>query len=277
MQLKCGPRWLNLDSPKIMGILNVTPDSFFDGGRFYHGNGLVLDQVLRRAEQLQAEGADLLDIGGESTRPGASPVGLQEECDRVLPVVEALAQRLDLVLSVDTSSPELMRQAAALGAGLLNDVRALQRDGALEAAAATGLPVCLMHMQGAPATMQQAPAYRDPVAEVMSFLRQRITACLAAGIGKEQLIVDPGIGFGKEDVHNLALLQQLQQFTELGPVLLGVSRKSMFGRLLGRPLEERLPASLAVAVIGLHRGVSILRVHDVAATKDALNLFDWTR
>lgn len=277
MQLKCGPRMLDLSTPKIMGILNITPDSFFDGGQYYGPGGLELDPVLRRAEQLLAEGADLLDIGGESTRPGATPVSLQEECDRVLPVVEALAQRFDSVLSVDTSSPGLMTRAAALGAGLLNDVRALQREGALKAAAATGLPVCLMHMQGAPATMQQSPVYNDPVAEVMEFLHQRIAACLSAGIGREQLIVDPGIGFGKEDVHNLALLKHLQQFSELGPVLLGVSRKSMFGRLLDRPLPERLPASLAVAVIGLHKGVNILRVHDVAATKDALRLFDWTQ
>lgn len=277
MHLKCGPSILDLSAPKIMGILNITPDSFFDGGQLYGPAGLALDPVLRRAEQLQSEGADLLDIGGESTRPGATPVSLQEECDRVLPVVEALAQRFDLVLSVDTSSPQLMTQAAALGAGLLNDVRALQREGALAAAAATGLPICLMHMQGAPATMQQSPVYQDPVAEVMAFLRERIAACLAAGIGREQLIVDPGIGFGKEDVHNLALLKQLRQFTELGPVLLGVSRKSMFGRLLGRSLPERLPASLAVAVMGLHKGVNILRVHDVAATKDAVTLFHWTQ
>lgn len=276
MKLECGPRVLDLSTPKIMGILNITPDSFFDGGRLY-GPTLELDSVLRKAEQLQSEGADLLDIGGESTRPGATPVSLQEECDRVLPVIDALAQRFELVLSVDTSSPALMTQAAALGAGLLNDVRALQRAGAVEAAAATGLPICLMHMQGAPATMQQAPVYQDPVAEVTDFLRQRIAVCLAAGIGREQLIVDPGIGFGKEDVHNLALLKQLHQFSKLGPVLLGVSRKSLFGRLLGRSLSERLPASLAVAVIGLHKGVNILRVHDVAATKDALNLFDWTR
>lgn len=255
-----------------MGILNVTPDSFFDGGACYRGGVLQLDLALRQAERLIREGADFIDVGGESTRPGADPVSSQEECDRVLPVVAAIASRLDAVVSVDTSNPELMVEAAKHRAGLINDVRALQRPGALAAASAAAIPVCLMHMQGAPETMQERPAYRDVVADVLQFLSARKLACLQAGIAEQDIWVDPGIGFGKTDEHNLALIRELDRLNGVGSILLGVSRKSMFGRLLGRDLAERLPGSLAAGLIGCQRGARILRVHDVAATRDVLEI-----
>lgn len=273
MKLRCGTRILDCTIPRIMAVLNVTPDSFYDGGTCYHNGKLQLDVVLRRAEALLQEGADILDVGGESTRPGATPVSADEECGRVLPVVEALAQRFDTVISVDTSSEQVIAGARRLGAGFINDVRALQGEAALPAAAATGLPVCLMHMQGSPESMQEQPVYQDPVQEVFEFLSQRRQACLSAGMVADQIVVDPGIGFGKTDAHNLALLHALGRFTDLGIVLLGVSRKSMFGRLLGRGLAERLPGSLATALIGCQKGVRILRVHDVAATRDVLRMW----
>lgn len=272
MQRLFGERRLDCSVPRIMGILNVTPDSFFDGGACYKNGKLQLDLALRQAERLVDEGADFVDVGGESTRPGAPPVSGQEECDRVLPVVEAIAQRLDVVISVDTSNPQLIANAAKLGAGLINDVRALQRPGALEAAAAANIPICLMHMLGSPGNMQEQPVYQDVVAEVMAFLAQRKQACLAAGVTEENIWVDPGIGFGKTDEHNLALIRELERLAVLGPVLLGVSRKSMFGRLLGRELSLRLPGSLAAGLIGAQRGARILRVHDVGATRDALEI-----
>ena len=220
-------------------------------------------------------GAAILDIGGESTRPGAAAVSIEEEMDRVLPLVERIAAELDVVVSVDTSAPELMTAAAGAGAGLLNDVRALGREGALAAAAATGLPVCLMHMRGEPATMQQAPSYDDVVAEVMDFLHQKVEACGAAGIARQRLVLDPGFGFGKTVQHNLQLLKGLPRLAELGlPVLVGLSRKSLIQKLIGRPVEERLPASLALAVLAVERGAAIVRTHDVAATADAVAM--WT-
>lgn len=255
-----------------MGILNVTPDSFFDGGACYRDGKLQLDLALQHAERLVQEGADFLDIGGESTRPGARAVSSQEECDRVLPVVEAVAQRLEVIVSVDTSNPQLITDAARLGAGLINDVRALQLPGALEAAAATGVPVCLMHMLGSPDGMQNKPSYQDVVEDVLGFLALRKRACIAAGISEAAIWVDPGIGFGKTDEHNLTLIRELERLSELGPVLLGVSRKSMFGRLLGREPSQRLPGSLAAGLIGVQKGARILRVHDVAATRDALEI-----
>lgn len=258
--------------PRVMGILNVTPDSFFDGGSCYRNGELQLDLALRQAERLVLEGADFLDIGGESTRPGARPVSSQEECGRVLPVVEAVAHRLDVVISVDTSNPELITEAAELGAGLINDVRALQVPGAMEAAAASGVAVCLMHMLGSPVNMQNQPSYQDVVEDVLDFLRQRKRACLAAGIAEDAIWVDPGIGFGKTDEHNLSLIRELEHLSELGPVLLGVSRKSMFGRLLGRETSQRLPGSLAAGLIGVQKGARILRVHDVGPTRDALEI-----
>ncbi|GAB2886477.1 dihydropteroate synthase [Microbulbifer echini] len=273
MKMICGKHTLDLSSPIVMGVLNTTPDSFSDGGSYYQGGRLGLSLVLRRAEQMLGEGAAIIDVGGESTRPGASPVSEQEELDRVLPVVEAICANLDVVVSVDTSTPIVMREAAVSGVGLINDVRALERDGALEAAALTGLPVCLMHMQGQPGTMQSAPVYEQVVAEIASYLAGRIEACEAQGIGRGRLIVDPGFGFGKTDAHNLALLRDLSQLGSLDiPILVGLSRKSMIGRLLGREVSERLPGSLALAMLAAQRGAKILRVHDVAETADVLRL-----
>lgn len=267
-----GSRSLDCSIPRLMGILNVTPDSFFDGGACYRDGQLQLDLALRHAERLIEEGADFLDIGGESTRPGARAVSSQEECDRVLPVVEAVTQRLEVIVSVDTGNPRLISESVRLGAGLINDVRALQLPGALEAAAAAGVPVCLMHMHGSPGDMQEQPSYRNVVEDVLDFLALRKRACIAAGISEAAIWVDPGIGFGKTDEHNLALIRELGCLTALGPVLLGVSRKSMFGRLLGRELSQRLPGSLAAGLIGVQKGARILRVHDVGATRDALEI-----
>ena len=266
-----------------MGVINVTPDSFSDGGRF-----ASVDAALARGERMVAEGAAILDIGGESTRPGASPVAVEEELRRVLPVVERLAARSQAVISVDTSQPEVMRRAAEAGAGMINDVRALRLPGALEAAASGPLGICLMHMLGEPATMQQAPEYADVVAEVRDFLAERVRACLAAGIGRERLCIDPGFGFGKRLVHNLQLLRRLDALGALGlPVLVGLSRKSMSGTLARgvaeltgasgsavRAPEERVAASLALACVALLNGARIVRTHDVAATVDAVRVVD---
>jgi len=256
-----------------MGILNVTPDSFSDGGNLYSNASLSLDKALYQARQMVTEGASIIDIGGESTRPGAEPVSVQEEMDRVLPVLERINAEVDAVISIDTSTPELIREAARLGAGMINDVRALGREGALEAAVAAGLPVCLMHMQGSPATMQRAPSYSDVVAEVIDFLRQQLDRCVEAGLERSQLIIDPGFGFGKTLEHNLLLLNEMQQLLSLGvPVLSGTSRKSMIGNLLGREPDERLAGGLATVVLAVERGARIIRVHDVAATVDAVRM-----
>jgi dihydropteroate synthase len=267
--LHCGTHTLDLARPRVMGILNVTPDSFSDGGRF-----LDRAAALAQGRALVAEGADILDVGGESTRPGAAPVSVQEELDRVIPVIEALAGELPVPLSVDTSKPEVMRAAVAAGASLINDVAALRRPGALAAAAEAGVPVCLMHMQGEPGTMQREPSYRDVVTEVRNFLAARIGACEAAGIPRDRLLVDPGFGFGKTLAHNLALLRDLPALRSLGvPVLAGLSRKSMIGALLdGAPVGERLYGSLAAAVLAVERGAAIVRVHDVAPTVQALRI-----
>ena len=271
--LKCGVRSLDLSTTQIMGILNLTPDSFSDGGQHYSQSSLSLGRALEHAERMVSEGATIIDIGGESTRPGAEPVALQVELDRVLPVLERLSSELDVVTSIDTSSPVLMLEAAKLGAGIINDVRALGREGAVEAVAATGLPVCLMHMQGSPATMQRAPSYADVVAEVLDFLSQQIVRCEQAGIKRSQIIVDPGFGFGKTLDHNLHLLNRLDRLLELGvPVLSGTSRKSMIGNLLGRDTDQRLAGGLATAVLAVERGARIIRVHDVAATLDAVRM-----
>ncbi|MFV8781489.1 dihydropteroate synthase [Microbulbifer sp. SA54] len=273
MQLVCGNRTLDLTTPQVMGILNTTPDSFSDGGSYYQGGKLSLDIALQRAEQMCEEGATLIDIGGESTRPGAEPVTEQQELDRVVPLVEAISQRLDVVISVDTSTPAVIRQSASAGAGLVNDVRALTRDGALEAAVATGLPVCLMHMQGEPGTMQAQPEYADVVGEVRGYLMERMAACTAAGIPRNKVVLDPGFGFGKNDVHNLTLLRRLRELAPADvPLLVGMSRKSMVGRLLNREVGERLPGSLALAMLSAQRGARIIRVHDVAATVDVLRM-----
>lgn len=256
-----------------MGVVNTTPDSFSDGGSLYTGGALDLDHAMARARQMVAAGAAILDIGGESTRPGAAPVSAQQEMDRVLPLVERIAAELDVVISVDTSSPGLMTEAAGAGAGLINDVRALSRDGAMPAAAATGLPVCLMHMQGDPGTMQSRPRYNDVVTDVTDFLAARVAECTNNGIVRERLLLDPGFGFGKTLEHNLRLLAGLERLVALElPVLVGLSRKSMIGAVTGREVGDRLAGSIALAVMAVERGARIVRAHDVEATADALAL-----
>lgn len=266
MELEQGGRRLSLERPRVMGVLNVTPDSFSDGGRFH-----APDQALDQAAQMVAAGVDIVDIGGESTRPGAAPVSEQQELDRVLPVLEGLRQRFDVWISVDTSSPAVMRAAAGAGADMLNDVRALSRAGALVAAVETGLPVCLMHMQGEPENMQRDPRYDDVVNQVVGYLTERRDAALTAGIPAGRIVLDPGFGFGKTLEHNLALVRALPGLAELGhPLLVGLSRKSMLGRITGRAVDQRLGASIAAALLCAQRGAQIIRVHDVAETVDAL-------
>lgn len=268
--LRCAQHTLDLSRPHIMGILNVTPDSFSDGGRYN-----TLDAAVRRATEMQAAGASLIDIGGESTRPGAAKVSVQQELDRVAPLVELIARECDVIISVDTSTPEVIRESARLGAGLINDVRALQREGALAAAAATDLPVCLMHMRGEPQTMQDEPHYADVAAEVAAFLQERIAACVQVGITPERIVLDPGFGFAKNTQHNYELFQRLPELLSLQcPLLVGVSRKSMIGNILNQPVDQRLYGSLALAVMALERGAKILRVHDVAQTMDVLKIFN---
>lgn len=274
MLLHCGDKTLDLTKPQIMGILNTTPDSFSDGGNSYRGDQLDLSLALQRAESLHQQGASIIDVGGESTRPGAAVVGSAQEMDRVLPVVEAIKQDLDIIVSIDTSNPLLIEQAAKLGAGMINDVRALQRPGALIAAAKTALPVCLMHMQGKPETMQAAPQYASVVDEVSAFLAARKKAAIAAGIDASKIIFDPGFGFGKSLAHNVELMQRLGELAVAGqPLLVGLSRKSMIDGLLQRPVAQRLAGSIGLALMSLQRGASILRVHDVAETRDMVELF----
>ncbi|PBP42607.1 dihydropteroate synthase [Pseudomonas syringae] len=267
-RLPCGNRVLDLAHTHVMGILNATPDSFSDGGRYSQ-----LDAALRHAEAMVQAGATLIDIGGESTRPGARPVSASEEVERVAPLVEVIARELDVIISVDTSTPEVMLATAGLGAGLINDVRSLQRPGALEAAASTGLLVCLMHMLGEPGTMQNDPHYDDLVGEVCAFLAERMKQCVAAGIGQQQIILDPGFGFAKTLEHNLSLFKHMEALHALGrPLLVGVSRKSMIGAVLGRPVDQRLSGGLALAVLAMAKGARILRVHDVAETADVVRM-----
>ncbi|AVX26378.1 dihydropteroate synthase [Pseudomonas syringae] len=267
-RLPCGNRVLDLAHTHVMGILNATPDSFSDGGRYSQ-----LDAALRHAEAMVQAGATLIDVGGESTRPGARPVSASEEVERVAPLVEVITRELDVIISVDTSTPEVMLATAGLGAGLINDVRALQRPGALEAAASTGLPVCLMHMLGEPGTMQNDPHYDDLVGEVCAFLAERMKQCVAAGIGQQQIILDPGFGFAKTLEHNLSLFKHMEALHALGrPLLVGVSRKSMIGAVLGRPVDQRLSGGLALAVLAMAKGARILRVHDVAETADVVRM-----
>jgi len=268
MQLRCAGRILDLDTAVVMGVLNVTPDSFSDGGLF-----LDPDAALERAERMAEEGAAILDIGGESTRPGARGVESEEELRRVLPIVERVAARLPVLISVDTSNPELMRRAGAAGAHMINDVRALRLPGALEAVAAGNLAVCLMHMRGEPADMQRDPQYRHVVAEVRSYLDDRARTCAAAGIERDRLCLDPGFGFGKSTLHNLELLAHLEEFADLGlPLSVGLSRKSLVVALTGRALTERLAGSLALATIAVLHGARIVRAHDVAASVDAVRV-----
>ncbi|HSC69584.1 MAG TPA: dihydropteroate synthase [Cellvibrio sp.] len=271
--LVCGKHLLDISRPVIMGILNTTPDSFSDGGSCYQDGKLSMSLVLRRAEKMLSEGAKIIDIGGESTRPGSSPISEQEELDRVVPVVEALVNTLEALVSVDTSTAKVITESASRGASLINDVRALQRQDALMSAAATGLPICLMHMQGEPDSMQCNPAYSDVVNEVSNFLQARIGVCVSHGIAPERIILDPGFGFGKTLAHNLALLRHLPELGRLGyPILVGMSRKSMLAELLHRSVDMRLPGSLALAMLAAERGAAIIRVHDVAATADVLNV-----
>ena len=268
-QLDCAGRVLKLDRPRVVGIVNVTPDSFSDGGAH-----ATTEAAIAHGLRLAEEGADVLDIGGESTRPGAREITIEDELARVIPVIEALAKQTSLPISIDTSKAEVMKAAVAAGAGLINDVYALRREGALDAAAALKVPVVLMHMQGSPADMQAEPAYDDVVGEVHTFLAQRIFACEMAGIAKKSIAIDPGFGFGKTTAHNLALLAQLERFVELGvPVLAGLSRKRTIGELTGRELGERMPGSVAAALIAVQNGAKLVRVHDVAPTVDALKVW----
>ena len=270
-QLDCAGRILRLDRPQVMGIVNVTPDSFSDGGA--HDTA---DAAVAHALRLVEEGADALDIGGESTRPGAAEVEVEEELRRVVPVIERLAAQVAVPISIDTSKPEVMRAAVEAGAGMINDVYGLRREGALDAAAALGVPVVLMHMQGEPRSMQAAPQYDDVVGEVHRFLAERIFAAEMAGIPKQRIVVDPGFGFGKDTAHNLQLLAQFERFAELGvPVLAGLSRKRSIGELTGRDVPaDRVAGSVAAHLIAAQRGAAIVRVHDVAATVDALKVWN---
>jgi dihydropteroate synthase len=267
-RLPCGNRVLDLSRTHVMGILNITPDSFSDGGRFAQR-----DLALRHAESMMLAGATLIDVGGESTRPGARSVSSVEELERVAPIVEAINAELDVIISVDTSTPAVIRETARLGAGLINDVRSLRRDGALDAAVATGLPVCLMHMRGEPTDMQNDPRYTDLVSEVTGFLRERMDQCVAAGIPVEKIILDPGFGFAKNLEHNLSLFKHLESLHTLGrPLLVGVSRKSMIGKVLDKPVDQRLHGALALAALAMVKGAKILRVHDVPETVDVVRM-----
>jgi dihydropteroate synthase len=269
MQLKLGTRILDISQPRIMGVLNRTPDSFSDGGHF---SGF--DAAFTQVERMLQEGADIVDVGGESTRPGAADVSLQEELERVIPLVERVRARFDASISIDTSKPEVMQAAVAAGAVMINDVYALRRPGALEAAAGCGVTLCLMHMQGEPRTMQKEPRYDDVTEEVREFLEDRAAAALAAGVPRDRIVLDPGFGFGKNLEHNLTLLRRLPELAALGyPLMVGLSRKSMIGTLLGgKPVDERMQGSVAAAVIAVQNGANIVRVHDVAPTIEALKI-----
>ena len=276
--IACGARRLDLSRPRIMGVLNVTPDSFSDGGQLYRDGRVDTDVLLARAEQMLAEGADILDVGGESTRPGAAAVSEAEELDRVVTAVEALAQHCDTIISVDTSTPSVMTESARCGAGLLNDVRGFRRPQALQAAADSGLALCVMHMQGEPGTMQTAPAYSDVVQDISEFLSLRLADMDAVGIDLDRVVIDPGFGFGKTAEQNFELLARLEALcNQRQPVLVGLSRKSMISSVLDRPPEQRMVASVALALMAVERGARIVRVHDVAATFDALSMWQTIR
>ncbi len=274
MQFTCGKFQLDLTTPRVMGIVNVTPDSFSDGGKFSSTN-LAIEHALKLVE----EGADILDIGGESTRPNATPVSLQQELDRVIPVIEGLVKQINIPISIDTYKPQVMQAAIAAGASMVNDVRALQENGALEVVANSNAGVCLMHMQGTPQTMQDNPQYNDVVNDVKEFLKARLQASIHAGVGASNIVLDPGFGFGKTREHNITLIQQLESFASLGqPLLVGLSRKSVLGQMItaqvtGNDVDARLYASIAASVITVQKGAKILRVHDVKATVEALKVF----
>lgn len=268
-RLVCGKYALSLERPLVMGIVNVTPDSFSDGGKFQDSRAAIM-----HARQMVEDGADLLDIGGESTRPGARAASLSEELDRVLPIIEALAS-IGVPISIDTQKPEVMRAALSKGASMVNDVNALQAPGALEVVASSNAGVCLMHKQGSPETMQQQPDYQDVMGDVREFLADRANAVMTTGVKPERIVIDPGFGFGKTVAHNLTLLRNLYHFHELGfPVLAGLSRKSTLGAITGREVHERMAASIAAALIAVQKGAKILRVHDVRETVDALKVLD---
>jgi dihydropteroate synthase len=269
-KLNCGGRVLNLNTPQVMGILNVTPDSFSDGGSFN-----TLEKAFSQAKLMQDQGASILDIGGESTRPGSKGVSVQEELDRVIPVIERINQQLDIIVSIDTSKAEVMREAKLAGAGLINDVMALQGEGALHMASTLDIPICLMHMQGAPRTMQSSPQYSNVIIDLLQFFEKRVKLCLHAGISKDHLVIDPGFGFGKTLEHNLQLLNSLAKFLSLDlPLLVGLSRKSLLKQLTDRDVNERTAGSLSLAVIAAINGAKIFRVHDVKETIDALKVVD---
>lgn len=273
--LRAADKSLPMSRPLVMGILNITPDSFSDGGQLHDGSQPLLDDVLRRAESMLADGADILDIGGESTRPGATPVGSQQEIDRVMPVLECLRQHTDACFSIDTSNPDLMRLAIQAGAHIINDVRALRREGAVEAVADSDVAVCLMHMRGEPGSMQDDTRYDSVEEAVLSFLTQRSESLMAAGVSQSRIVLDPGFGFGKNPQQNMRLLARLPELCKLGfPVLAGLSRKSVIAAVTGRDVDERLPGSIALATMAMNKGAKLLRVHDVAATVDAVCLYD---
>jgi len=273
MELRLGDRILTLDKTRVMGVLNVTPDSFSDGGRFN-----TVDAAFGQATAMLEQGADIIDVGGESTKPGADELPVQVELDRILPVIESIAERLDVAVSVDTSKPEVMQAAVAVGAVLVNDIFALQRTGAMEAAEGLDAAICMMHMQGEPRTMQVRPEYKELPDDVIDFLAERVQACTTAGIDSRRLIVDPGFGFGKNDGHNLKILANLERFRDLKlPLLVGLSRKRTLGNLTGKASDERVAAGVAAAVIAASRGANIVRTHDVGPTVDALAVLDAVR
>ena len=272
--IDCGGKRLSLETPQIMGVLNLTPDSFSDGGRFINDSGSVdIDRALKASEAMVDDGASIIDIGGESTRPGAAEVSDQEQMDRVAAVVEQIASRVDVIISVDTSSPELMAESARLGVGMINDIRSLANPGALAVAASSGLAICMMHMQGQPSDMQNQPVYTDIVQEVVGFFKQRILNFIDAGIEKNNILIDPGFGFGKALAHNVQLLKELERFKSLHlPLLVGISRKAMIGQLTGRPVQGRVHGSVTAAMLAIQGGANIVRVHDVAATRDMIKM-----
>ncbi len=268
--LECGDITLSLQTPQVMGILNVTPDSFSDGGHFTNQS-----DAMAQVERMIQDGATIIDIGGESTRPGAKDVSEEDELQRVIPVLEAIKQRFDVVVSIDTSKAEVMRQAVSSGAGIINDVRALQNENCMAVMATNNIPICLMHMQGLPRTMQDNPEYDDVVKDIISFFKARIADCHSQGIDKNRFLIDPGFGFGKTLDQNYQLLAHLAQFSSLNlPLFVGMSRKSMIGNLLERPVDDRLAGSIATAVIAASNGAKIIRVHDVKETVDAIKVFN---
>ncbi len=268
--MDCGGRPLDLGRVAVMGILNLTPDSFSDGGLF-----MSRDQAVSHALKMADEGADIIDVGGESTRPGTLAVSVQEELDRIVPVIEALRREVEIPISIDTSKPQVMREAVSAGAGMINDVKALREENALATAAELSVPVCLMHMQGEPRSMQVNPTYKDVVVEVRDFLSARRQACLDAGVDEKKILIDPGFGFGKTLEHNLELLRNLSELKSVGaPVLVGLSRKSMIGKAIGLPVDKRLHASVALAILAVRTGANVIRLHDVAATREAVRMVE---